>query len=87
MGISTNHTASQKAFAKELGLNYPLLSAFDHPQVIADYVGWLDEERRLAKRAYFVIDKEGKVRFQRVMESPGEILPMQEILAVLEGLP
>ncbi len=75
---------SQKAFAKQLKLDYPLLSAFDNPDVITSYVGWLDKERRLANRAYFVIDKEGRVRFKKVMETPAELLPMEEIIRVLE---
>jgi len=86
LGISTNHSASQKAFAEQLKLDYPLLSAFDNPDVVANYVGWLDKDRRLANRAYFVIDKEGTVRFKRVMENPAELLPMAEIRQVLEEL-
>ena len=86
LGISTNHSASQKAFAEHLGLDYLLLSAFDHPETITSYVGWLDEKRWLANRAYFVIDKEGTVRFKKVMENPADLLPMEEIRKVLEGL-
>lgn len=86
LGISTNHTDSQKAFARHLKLDYPLLSAFGHPDVITSYVGWLDKDRRLANRAYFVIDKEGTVRFKKVMENPAELLPMEEISKVLEDL-
>ena len=86
LGISTNHSDSQKAFAQQLKLDYPLLSAFDNPDVIANYVGWLDKDRRLANRAYFVIDKEGTVRFKKVMANPAELLPMEEIRKVLEGL-
>lgn len=84
LGISTNHPASQKAFAKQLGLDYPLLSAFDHPEVIESYVGWQDKERRLSRRAYFVIDQKGIIRFKRVMENPADLLPMEEIRKVLE---
>jgi peroxiredoxin len=86
LGISTNHSDSQKAFANNLKLDYPLLSAFDQPDMITSYVGWLDKERRLANRAYFVIDKEGTVRFKKVMENPAELVPMEEIGRVLEDL-
>ena len=86
LGISTNHPASQKASAKQLGLDYPLLSAFDHPEVVESFGGWHDPEKRLARRAYFVIDKKGTIRLKRIMENPAELLPMEEIRKVLEGL-
>jgi peroxiredoxin len=79
LGISANHGASQKVFAQQIKLDYPLLSAFDVPNVIADYPGWLDKEKRLSNRAYFIIDKQGIVRFKKVMESPREILPAPEL--------
>jgi peroxiredoxin len=79
LGISTNHGASQKVFAQQIKLDYPLLSAFDAPNVVADYAGWLDKEKRLSNRAYFIIDKQGIVRFKKVMESPREILPAPEL--------
>jgi peroxiredoxin len=79
VGISTNHGASQKIFAQQIKLDYPLLSAFDAPEVVTNYAGWLDKEKRLSNRAYFIIDKQGIVRFKRVMESPREILPAQEL--------
>src|SRR5947208_15286699 len=79
LGISTNHGASQKVFAQQIKLDYPLLSAFDAPDVIANYAGWLDKEKRLSHRAYFIIDKQGIVRFKRVMENPGEILADSEL--------
>src|ERR1043166_1933679 len=79
LGISTNHGASQKVFAQQLKLDYPLLSAFDTPEVITNYAGWLDKDKRLSNRAYFIIDKEGIVRFKKIMESPREILPTAEL--------
>ncbi len=66
-------------FAQQIKLDYPLLSAFDVPNVIADYPGWLDKEKRLSNRAYFIIDKQGIVRFKKVMENPREILPAPEL--------
>src|SRR5216684_6813648 len=86
LGISTNHGASQKVFAQQIKLDYPLLSAFDVPNVIADYSGWLDKEKRLSNRAYFIIDKQGIVRFKKVMENPREILPAPELEHALAGI-
>jgi alkyl hydroperoxide reductase subunit AhpC len=59
-----------------------LLSAFAAPEVVRDYTGWLDEEKRLSNRAYFIIDKQGIVRFKKV----GEMVPIQELEQVLVGL-
>ena len=86
LGISTNHGASQKVFAQQIKLDYPLLSAFEAPDVITNYSGWLDQEKRLSNRAYFVIDKQGIVRFKRVMENPREILPAPELEKALAEL-
>ena len=86
LGISTNHGASQKVFAQQIKLDYPLLSAFEAPDVITNYAGWLDKEKRLSNRAYFVIDKQGIVRFKRVMENPREILPAPELEKALVEL-
>ena len=79
LGISTNHTASQRIFREQLALSYPLLSAFDAPEVVENYVGWLDREKRLSQRAYVLIDTDGIVRFVRVMQNPGEVLAVSEL--------
>ena len=86
MGVSANHGASQKVFAQQIKLDYPLLSAFDAPDTITNYAGWLDKDKRLSNRAYFIIDKQGIVRFKKVMENPREILPVQELEQALAGL-
>jgi peroxiredoxin len=86
LGISTNHKASQKIFAQQLKLDYPLLSAFDTPDVITNYSGWLDKDKRLSNRAYFIVDKEGLVRFKRIMDNPREILPTAELERALAEL-
>ena len=86
LGISTNHTASQRIFREQLALSYPLLSAFDAPEVVENYVGWLDRDKRLSQRAYVLIDTDGMVRFVRIMQNPGEVLPVSELEAELAKL-
>ncbi len=63
-----------------------MLSAFDAPEVVENYVGWLDREKRLSQRAYVLIDTDGMVRFVRVMQNPGEVLPISELEAELAKL-
>jgi len=41
---------------------------------------------RLAKRAYFVLDGHGIVRFVRVQANPLDLLKTEEVLKVLKGL-
>ena len=60
LGISTDNTPSQQAFAKQLNVSFPLLSDFAKREVTAKY-GVLIPERGFANRATFVVDKEGKI--------------------------
>jgi len=59
-GVSTDNTPSQKVFAEQTGAKFPMLSDFTNRKVSKDY-GVLMEQRGLANRATFVIDKEGKI--------------------------
>jgi len=38
---------------------------------------------RYAKRAYFVIDREGTVRFAKVMDNPLDLLEPEDVLKAL----
>ena len=69
---------SQKAFADFLKLNYPLLA--DPPGQVMKAYGVFDEERRLAKRAYFIVDKQGVIRFAKTMPKNTELIPNAELL-------
>ena len=68
--MSVNTAFSQKAFADFAKINYPLLSDPDGKAVKA--FGTYNEERRLAKRSYIIIDKEGVVRFMSIRPSNSE---------------
>ena len=69
-GISVDTFFSLKAFADQQKFNFPLLSDFNK-QVIRDY-GVYNEDmiglKGIAKRAVFVIDKDGTVRHREVLE-------------------
>jgi peroxiredoxin len=41
---------------------------------------------RLAKRAYFIVDRQGIVRFVRVQANPLDLLKTEEVLKALKGL-
>ena len=69
-GISVDTFFTLKAFHDQLGYNFPLLSDFNK-QAIRDY-GVFNEDmiglKGIAKRAVFVIDKEGVVRHREVLD-------------------
>lgn len=68
--MSANAIFSQKALADFTKVNYALLSDRDGKTMKA--LGVFDEERRLAKRSYIIIDKEGVVRFKSIRPSNSE---------------
>jgi peroxiredoxin len=41
---------------------------------------------RLAQRAYVVIDRQGIVRYQQIMEDPDHALDPQEIFTIVEKI-
>jgi alkyl hydroperoxide reductase subunit AhpC len=61
LAISADSPFSHAAFAKARGLSFPLRSDI-HRSVIRAY-GVLDEERNVAYRSTFVIDREGVLRW------------------------
>lgn len=71
LGISCDTSASQKAFAQQENLDYPLLSDFwPHGAVSKMYGSWF-EDRGFSLRGTFIIDKEGILRWS-VVNSPGD---------------
>jgi thioredoxin-dependent peroxiredoxin len=80
VGISANMPFSQKAFADFAKINYPLLS--DRDGKVMQAYGVYDEPRRLAKRSYIIVDKEGIVRFLDIRPSNSEkdLLSTQQLL-------
>jgi peroxiredoxin len=70
LGISVDTFFALKAFQSDQKLTFPLLSDFNK-QVIRDY-GVFNEDmvglKGIAKRAVFVIDKDGTVRHREVLE-------------------
>ena len=65
--MSANAIFSQKALADFAKINTALLS--DRDGKVMKALGVFDEERRLAKRSYVIIDKEGVVRYRNIRPS------------------
>ena len=71
-GISTDNTPSQKAFAQQLGLTFPLLSDFLDRKVSQEY-GIYITKYGVANRVTFVINTDGKID---TIESGGDAIKM-----------
>ena len=85
VGISSNVTFSQKAFADFLKLNFPLLSDAPDSKTMQAY-GVFNAERRLAQRSYFIVDKKGVIRYMKVLKQGEPLVPNDELLAELQKL-
>jgi len=83
LAASVDSTWTQKAFAKELKVKFPILSDFGK-KAVALY-GSLYEDKGFAKRTIFVIDKQGKIVYKRQYE-PAQQPDIQEAMAALKQL-
>ena len=86
VGISTNAPFSQKAFADFAKIVYPLLS--DREGKVMQAFGVYDEKRRLAKRSYIIVDKEGVIRFHDIRPSNSEkdLLSTEQLLNAVKNV-
>jgi peroxiredoxin len=82
--ISVDSVDSLKEFKSKLGMRTDLVSDFKRD--ISRAYGVLMEERFYSNRAYFLIDKQGIVRWVHVEAHPGQKRENSEILAQIEGL-
>ena len=84
LSVSVDSVFSHKAFAEKMGgIGYPMLSDFfPHGAVCATYDCLRPEG--YPKRAVFIIDKQGMVRFRREYEKG--IPDNKELLAELDNI-
>ena len=87
MGVSADHAATLEAFATQNNLKHVLLSDFRRAMLPA-YGAMVTEEAspiyRYARRAYFVIDREGVVRYQKIQANALDLLDPHEVLKALK---
>jgi peroxiredoxin len=82
--ISVDSTASLKEFKNKLQMKTDLLSDFKRD--ISRAYGVLNEDRFYSNRAYFLIDKEGRVRWSHIEDNNGQRRENSEILAAIKLL-
>jgi peroxiredoxin len=87
VGISADHAATLEAFTKQQGTKHLLLADFRRQMLPAWGALESNEQSpifRYAKRAYFVVDRQGVVRYQKVMTNPLDLLNPDEVLKALK---
>jgi len=82
--ISVDSTASLREFKNKLQMKTDLLSDFQRD--ISRAYGVLNEVRFYSNRAYFLIDKDGRVRWSHVEGNNSERRENSEILAAIKLL-
>jgi len=75
------------AFAKENDIHHPLLSDFPRRTMLTAYDAVITDPAspifRYAKRAYFIVDRGGVLRYMKVQQNPLELLKPEEVLQAL----
>lgn len=88
LAVAVTATFSQQAFARSLGVDFPLLSDWDRT-VCADYGVRYDVWKGhagLAKRSVFVIDRDGVVRYRWVTDDALVLPDLDAVVAALRDL-
>jgi glutaredoxin-dependent peroxiredoxin len=87
-GISVDTFFTLKAFQDQQQLNFPLLSDFNK-QTIRDY-GVFNEDmiglKGIARRAVFVVDGDGVVRYREVLEDARNEPDYGKVQEAVDGL-
>jgi peroxiredoxin len=89
IGVSVDSLFALKRFGEDNKINFPMLSDLNK-QAINDYdvvhQDFAFGYKNVAKRATFVIDKEGVLRFAEVLPQLGDMPNMDAIKEALKGL-
>lgn len=87
MGVSADHVATIEAFVNANKIRQILLSDFRR-QMLPAYDALVTDDKspifRYAKRAYFILDKEGVVRYIKIHNNALDLLKPEEVLKALK---
>ena len=87
VGVSADHAATLDAFTKTNKIKHLLLSDFRR-QMLPAYGAMVTDEKspiyRYAKRAYFILDRQGVVRWAKVQANPLDLLKTEDVLKALK---
>ena len=88
VGVSADPVTKIEEFIKKNQVKHLLLSDFGRTMLPTYGVMVTDQKSpmyRLAKRAYFILDRQGIVRFARVQANPLDLLKTEEVLTALRS--
>ena len=87
LGVSADHAATLDAWIKQNPIKHSVASDFRRT-MLPGYDAMVTDDKspiyRYAKRAYFVIDRQGVVRYVKVMNNPLDLLEPQDLLKALK---
>jgi mycoredoxin-dependent peroxiredoxin len=85
LGLSVDSVWSHKAYADKMGIHYPLLADFHPRGAVAAKYGIYLEDKGITGRAIFIIDRDGKLAWQKDYGIP--VVPgVDEVAKALEGV-
>ncbi|MBI2163022.1 MAG: redoxin domain-containing protein [candidate division NC10 bacterium] len=88
VGVSVDIPETLEAFTRTNNIKHLLLSDFRRQMLLA-YGAMVTDEKspiyRYAKRAYFILDRRGIVRWAKVQANPLDLLKADEVLKALKS--
>ncbi len=88
-GVSVDMPFTLAKYKADNNLNFPMLSDFNKEAITAygcAYDTWILGLKGVAKRASFVIDKDGIIRFAQILDNASDYPDFDGIKKTLEGL-
>lgn len=82
VAISSDHAFSHQAFREKLGADFLMLIATK--EMLEKYGVYM--ESGFPKRAYFVLDKSGIIKFMTIMPNPGQMIENDELISIIRDL-
>jgi len=87
VGVSADHAATLTAFAATNKTKHLLLSDFRR-QMLPAYGAMVTDDKspiyRYGKRAYFILDRQGVLRFMKIQDNALDLLSAEEILKAIK---
>ena len=87
VGVSADAAPTLKAFTAANNIRHLLLSDFRR-QMLPAYDAMVTDEKspvyRYARRAYYILDRQGIVRFIKVVDNPLDMMKPDEVLKAIK---
>ena len=88
MGVRADAGATLQAFTKANDIHFLLLADFRR-QMLPAYDAMVTDEKspiyRYAKRAYFILDRQGNIRYIKVPDNSLDLLTPEDVLKAVKN--